>query len=566
MGWWTTIVEKTQAATDTITKGAKWIWDWTYSPLATATNFVASTLTSVLEQGIALKKSVPALASPQSAKIAKAAAAITVYHIMPLIVLNVTNNYVQATLRTGYSDDEEHNTLYNSLAISASTMLNWGVWAYTTQRSTHMLAQTLAVDTMGAAAFNTAKEVDKEQSPCELEGCNFKRRMKGSFREFFVLFLYDLLTGGVSYIPQYGNTMALLLKIGFSGDIIARGATIERCERHRTTDPATVWSLGLVYALTEMLIDRGLESTVGIPPYLVHRTMRHLLLLLFINNATHMKINYVAPGKGSLPIDPIIAYGKASGILADILITGSKEQISKLFQPRPNQEPIISVPAVLKKLTKALNSDLEKISQPKPGFFKSVAKKAVPAIYYNSKAAVNDPVISIFWPDIQELALDVIDIVEKAGIPLAKISSTDVPLVATAVRKALPELLYQRYGISQQVTGFLINLCKDEDFWSFMLALKQWLIRHDLRERPPLALASAIQLASLHDASAPPVPNETEENSAKTPLPIKVILNLEESRGKRTLNPLLFNRVGKRQEKEASNLIVQTNVFQDNYF
>lgn len=528
MGWWTTITEKAQTVKDTATKNIKWFWDWTYTPLATATDFATATFTSGLEQSIALKKSIPALASPESAKIVKAIIYLILYHIIPLLLLNAANNYLQAILRANYSDEEANTIWCNDFIIPTSTLINWGVWAYTTHRSAHMFAQTLVVDITGAAAFNAAKPKNKILSPCEQEGCNFKRRIKGSLREPLKLFSYDLITGAISYIPWYGSSMALFLKIGFSGDIIARAATIERCERHRTTDPATIWSLGLVYTLAEMLMNRGLASTVGVPPYLVHRTMQHILLLFFINNATHMKIDYVPPGQGSLSIDPITAFNVASGTLVDVMITGSKEEISRLLQFKLDREPIISMSTILKKLTDALNSDLEKINQHQPGFFKVMAKKSIPPIYHSATAAINDPVIRIFWPDIQELARDIIHTVNTAEKTVTRVN----PLLTSPVKKALSTLLYQYYGIPPNVTGFLINLCKDEDFWNVILALKQWLERHDLSKKPPLALATKKQLDSLHEKEAGQ-PSEPQTKRSLTAVSLV-------KHTKRPLNPLLF--------------------------
>lgn len=507
MGLWTTIVNTTktvtervtETVTETITKTAKWAWSWTYRPLAAATIFAVNTIAHILAQGIALKDSVPALASPQSLKIVKAATHITLYQIAPLILLNLSNNYLQALLRPEKAE-ENNRALYQNLMISASTVIDWGVWLYISQRSSHMLGQTLAVDTMGAAAFNADKPPTPEsQQPCETEGCNFKRKIKGSFREFFVLFFYDVFTGGVSYIPYAGEVMALLLKIGFSGDTIARSATLGRCERHRTADPSLVTALGLCYVMAERLMDHALTSSVGIPPYLVHRTMRHLLFLSFANNATYMDIKYVASGKGTLPLDPIVAIAKASGFFIDMAIGGFKGEITKLFKASPDKKPFITLENFFKELTVALNSDLEKENQRHPGFFKTTLKKAFPPIYRSTKEAVHDPVLSIFWPDIRELALEIIEIVETVGKPIGDITKTDVPLVASTLTTALPKFLYYSYGISTQLTESVIKVCSEDDFWGCIAALNHWLLRHNLRKQQPLAPASEQQLASLHE-------------------------------------------------------------------
>ena len=545
MGWWNTIVDGAQIAKEAVTDTAKWIWDWTYTPAAKITTFAVNMVFSTLEQVQALKTSVPALRSAQSYKIVQAATNITVYHIVPLILINMANTTLQTAVRTGRENEEEATLLYNAMVIPAATVIDWAVWGWTTQRSSHLLAQTLAIDTMGAAAFNTTKPKSKEPSRCEIEKCTFKRKVKGSLREFFILILNDLLTGGVSYLPYAGEIFALLLKIGFAGDFIIRGANIDDCERHRTSvERYKLWSSGAVYVIMEMLMDKALQSTVGIPSYPVHRTMRHMLMLFLINNATHMKMNYVAPGKYHL-LDPVVAYGKASGFLADIVISGSKAEIARLFQPEPNKKPLISVPDILKRLTHILNSDLERLDRPKPGPLKMIGKKITPSIYYSSKAAINDPVFRIFWPDMQELGLDIIEIVKAAGIPVANLTKSHIPLVATAIRNAVPELLHQRYGISPKITTFLINLCSDEDFWKFVQALQQWLQRHDLRAALPLATASDSQLSSLYESreTSPTMLDEKERQPLRAlTTQAKVDLKISTEPKQRELNINAFHR------------------------
>ncbi|CAM4380423.1 MAG: hypothetical protein LEGION0403_FIIPPAGN_00696 [Legionella sp.] len=578
MGWWNTIVNGAQVAKDTVTDTVKWVWDWTYTPAVKISTFAVNMVFSTLEQAQALKTSLPALGSEQSYKIIKAATNIAVYQIMPLVVVNMVNTSLQTAVKTGREQEEETTLLYNTMVIPAATAIDWAVWVWTTQRSSHMLAQTLAIDTMGAAAFNTTKPKpkNKELTPCEKEHCNLKRKVKGSLREFFVLFLNDLLTGGVSYLPYAGEIVALILKTGFSGDLITRGANLDLCERHRASaERSKIWSLGVAYVITEMLLDKALQSTVGIPSYAAHRTMRHMLMLFFINNATHMKIDYVAPGKYTL-LDPVVTYGKATGFLADVIISGSKAEIARLFQPQPNKKPLISVPDILRQLTAILNSDLERLDRPKPSHLKIVAKKIAPSIYYDSKAAINDPVFRIFWPDMHELGLDIIDIVKMAGIPVANLTHSHIPLVAATIRKAVPELLYQRYGISPKVTDFLITLCSDEDFWTFVQALQQWLQRHDLREAPPLATASDSQVSALHESRETP-PLLTGNKGDSQPLrtltteaqPL-VDLKINSRQSQRELNPyaLLHRKPPPRMEaeQESSTSTSLNKVIQNNYF
>lgn len=514
-----------------ITDGAQQAWGWTVTPLTTLTTYAANTLVHSLNQGVALRNSIPALASPESKKILKAVAYITAYKILPLILLNSLNTAARTAVNEGR--EEENTAWYNAALLFIFNMIDWTVIGYTRRQELELFLETLTLDIQAPAAFIAFKAGLPKSlpSPCEEQNCNYKRRAKGSIREFFVLFANDLLTGAISYIPYIGKPTDLILAVYFSGDVIVRSALLNYCERHRSTDSELLLSLGLSYTVTIMLMDKILEATVGMPPFLVHRTMRHLMLLWHVNNAAHMDIKYVVPGKGTLAIDPIMAYERVSSFLTDGAFALSMDQLTKIVHPEPNAPPLFSLSNVLKKLTTALNSDLEKEHTPQPSFFKKVIKKALPPIFRSTQDAVHNPVIRIFWPNLQEFLLDILDIIEEAGMPVGKLTKTPVPGVAATVKKALPPILFKKYGISQNLTQFLIPLCKDEDFWSFVLALQQWLQRHNVNDKKALASISSDKLISLHEGGeqvtiAPP----QEDESAPMPPPSQIT-----SRAVRTL-------------------------------
>lgn len=494
MGWWSSIENGAKVVGET----AAWAWNWTYKPLVTTTTYAANTVVYLLKQGIALRQSIPALATPESTKILKAAAHITAYKIIPLIAINSLNGLLLSTVRDGRG--EEAASWLDSSLLSATTLIDWAVWSYTARESATLVVETFAISTVGPAAFMAHKTAlpPTADDPCALAQCTNKRILKGALRQPWIMFGNDLLNYGVSSIPYLGTPLSLILSVYFYGDYISRSAN-PHCERHRTTDSELLLALGLTYTAKTMLMKHLLTATIGMPPAAAAKAIDHLILLWDINTAAHMDIPYVELGYGTIAFDPIVAYELLSSVVTDIAFAGIMDKVAKIFTPEPNKVPLVSIPWILQSLTKALNSDLETEQSFQPGFFKKTAKRALPPMFRSSKDAVHNPVLSPFWGDLQKLLVEILYYVRKYGGKLETLTTSNVPLVASAVKKALPQVLYAEYGVSVKLSTFLLKLCKEEDFHEFLLAFKLWLDRHKLQEKQVLAPVLASQLTNLHE-------------------------------------------------------------------
>lgn len=501
MGWWSSIENGTKVVGETISTAATWAWSWTYKPLVTTTTYVANTVVYLLKQGVALREAIPALAAPESMKILKAAAHITTHKIIPLIAINSLNGLLLSTVRDGRSD--EAATLFDSTLLSATTLIDWAVWSYTARESAELVVETLALSTVGPAAFMAHKTALPlaHDDPCAQAKCTNKRILKGAFKQPLLILGNDLLTYAVSSLPHVGSPLSLILSVYFYGDYISRSAN-PHCERHRTTDSELLLALGLSYTATTMIMERFLAATVGMPPVLVGKTLNHLLLLWHINTAAHMDIPYVELGKGTITMDPIVAYEFMNSVITDIAFAGIMDKMAKIFHPEPNKTPIVSISWILKSLTNVLKSDLETENSPQPGFFKKAAHKALPPIFRSSKDAVHDPVLSIFWVDLQKLLVEILYHVRKYGGKLETLTNSNVPVVASAVKKILPQVLWAEYGISVKLSTFMLKLCREEDFHEFLLAFKLWLDRHKVQEKQELAPVRPNQLTNLHEGKS----------------------------------------------------------------
>jgi hypothetical protein len=474
MSWWTAVVNGTKMIGDSAA------WAWNQTPVKRAVNYVADTACYVLEQGLAARKAFPALATPSAWKIVEGMGNIIYYDVLLIVGINFINNGIQNFFREGH--DEEQAGLFAPYAIflSGLSLINYGVSAYSYRQGAKLLVHTLVLDSLGPSAFNEFKaKLPNPPTLCIEEECNFKRKFKGSLREPLQLAANDMVLWAISKFPYGGEQAAWILAIYFYGEYITRMATPERCERHKAMKSESVLALGIGYTTTSAILDHILSSTVGIPPYLYHRTLNHILLLLHINLASHMNLPLVKPQKNTFPIDPLALYERSSRFALDVVFAGLMKRIPIDFKTPPGSKPFIPLSTVLKFLTKILDSDLEQVRVNQPGFFKQAMKQIVPSTFHNPKNVVNDPVIKLFWPDIQKGILYTIEIVEAAGKPVASLTTGPKPL-ASAVKLTLPMALNYRFGLPIKLSEFLLSLSKKEDFWDFVTALKHWLERNNV--------------------------------------------------------------------------------------
>ncbi|MBI2785097.1 MAG: hypothetical protein HYX60_01835 [Legionella longbeachae] len=284
MSWWTTVEDGTKV----IGNGVAWIWN--HTPLSPTINYV-------IEEGLALRETIPAIVTPAVLKMLKGMGNVLFYDVLPVASVHLANNGIQRYFRTGYNTEQASMLAPYNLFLSSLSLVNYAVKIYTLRQASQLVVHTLILDSLGSSSFNAykAKLTKPPETLCIEEECNFKRKFKGSLREPIVLAGNDLVLWGISKLPYGGEQLSWLLAIYFYGEYITRMATPERCERHKAMKSESVFSIGLLYTVSSALMDRVLESTVGMPPYLYLRTLRHLLLLTYINIASHLTLPLVKP-------------------------------------------------------------------------------------------------------------------------------------------------------------------------------------------------------------------------------------------------------------------------------
>lgn len=494
MSWWSSVVDGVKAVGTGFSNGARWAWN--NASLSTITvgffRYTANTTFQILEQGLALRTAIPTLVNNESArKIVSGAAYIVVNDVLPMILLNSANNSVQNYFREGYEEDA-WLTPY-SVFLSALTLVNYGVRAYTLRQGAQNLVRITILDSVGPLAFNSNKTTIPPSLCTELD-CNFKRKMKGIGREPVLLLANDAVTYAVSTIPYGGYAASRVLRVLFNGRYITRLVTPERCERHKQMDSASVLALGLTYEASTMLMDRVLESTVGIPPFIYYRTLRHLVLLWHINVAAHMKIPLAKEGGEDL----IDGFERICRFGADVLIGGLMRRIPIDFKPVEGAPPLIPLSPTLQLGTRLLNSDIEREGKKAPGLIRTVYARIAPPALKSGYSFINDPIVAMYWPGIQQGSLFAVETLLSYRESKIKSTLNWIP------PKGLSLIINLKFGVPKKITEFAIMLSKEEDFWDFLEALKLWLERNKVSTKVTLVQSQGVAL--LGDKKLEPLP------------------------------------------------------------
>lgn len=522
MSWWSSVVDGVSSFGSGIKTGAKWLWNnVSLAKITTGVfTYTANTTFQVLEQGLALRKAVPALVNnPEARKVVRGMAYIVINDIAPVLALNYANNSIQGYFRDGHEDDPWLAPY--SAFLSALTLVNYGVRAYSLRQGAQTFVRITTLDAVGPTAFNSDKTA-LPPSLCTELNCNYKRKLKGMGREPLILMANDALTTAISYIPYAGVPASQILRVYFNGRYITRLVTPERCERHKAMMQESVLALGLTFEASTMLMDYLLEATTGIPPFLYHRTMRHLLLLMHVNLAAHMSIPLVQDKDATLPVDPLNIYEWVCRFAADVIFSGLVKRVPIDFKPEKGAPPLIPLSPSLQLGMKLLNSDLERENKETPGWFKKSMNTAsawvLPPMFQSSDGLINDPIVFMYWPKIRKGGISAVEMIESVG------KTKTISTLAWAP-KSVATVLNLKFGIPKKLTRIVLMLSQEKDVWDFAEALRSWFERHNIKCE--VALVEASHPLALHGERpliALPSPTEnTPSIDAKNLIPARAL-------------------------------------------
>jgi hypothetical protein len=558
MGWMSTIGNGLTEAAKGIGNGVSWAYNngsINKATLSTLT-YASNTIFQIGEEFLALKKAIPTLLKkPKSKQILKSMLTIAVNDVLPLVALNYGNNFIQGMYQSNEQRLQEVLSTYAVNVIWAGTKLvNWGIKGYIYRQEAQSFLRIAVLDVVGPPAFYAEKLTDGYDL-CKDQQCTMKRRIKGNLREPFILLSNEVLASGIERIPYGGWVASKVLRVFFNGRYITRLATPDICERHKFQSimQESTLALGVSYELVATGADMVLESTVGLPTAITHRTMRHLFLLFFANLAMNMKLPTIKPEEATLPFDPLNAYEGTCRFIADVIFSGLMARIPVDFKMDPDAMPIIPLDKVLKGATTALNADLEKVNPSGPGVVarvtKTVKQWALPPLLQSTHDFINDPVISRFWPTLQESCVEATKMLQ--GI----VGSNTAAVVAWAP-ETVAATVYLLTGIPDNVTKFALTITNDKDFKQFLGALRAWLERHHVKKEvvivapqsPPIALHGEKQIieppAPKNDGSVAVVAQDivSVRDKQTTPVPASSLIVVKKNDGLMDINPHAFLR------------------------
>lgn len=479
MNWWSSIVDGTKRV-------------WNHATREQLSTYAYNTGDQMLNQVKALGSALPALLTPESMKVVRGMSSVVAYEVFPMFLAYTLNNSLQTHL---YDEKNPGNAPWSTFCLS--TLSSVASWMYILQKAPALATHTFILDSLSIGAFNKHKADDPLAPSCT--NCNTKRFAKGE-----IILLPAKLGGNyllaflLEYVPYVGKMASMAVITSTAGGYIAESVTPERCARHKALMLETLLALGINYALSTLLIDQLLRSTIGLPPVIVYRSLLHLVLLLHINAAAHQHIP-TAPQQLSISRNPLTHYENSVQFVADALFT----KFVKKFQPQEDAQPIMTISSILPVLTKVFNYDTQTQESPFPAALKPVINILWPTPYVSAKAFfVDDRVVQQFWPDIHKPMLDIITLIERKGITIRSLANSPVPGSKEITEAILSRVLHNYFKLSTKTTELIIELSGKPEFWQALLAYRQWLVRQQKIEKQVLAPVSAGKLASLNDGSS----------------------------------------------------------------
>lgn len=473
MSWWASI---THAVTQTATRlaaAAKGLaraasldrWAHTAATLAANTSF------HVLEEGLALKQAIPTFThNPKARQVINGMAYLVVHDILPLLTLNYINQRVQRVAREGY-DEHEASFVYSAL-ISALTISNYLVTAYSWRRGSQTYVRVVILDSFAPDAFNPS--TDKTALPsCIKPDCNSQYKMQW---ELGILLANEALIGAIrfSQLPYIGEPLALVLGVINNGRYIVRLATPVRCQ-HVWMKFEFVLALGLTYEKMLRLMNDAALASLGSLPFLYQMALSHMLLTLHAGVVAHMQIPFVKPSQATLPFDLFNTHEELWRFNFDVILLGLLKKVPACFKSTSIQSSFTPLPFIARWAKRLLNSELEQKDKllHQSQVVQAMKNWVVPSMFHNVDAFIRDRIISFYWEEIRRGAITLFDTTEAYGKTRAASALAWSPKTAAVV-------LDLKFGIPKQLTKLVLMLSQQRDFWTLTRVIKEWFLRHHL--------------------------------------------------------------------------------------
>lgn len=402
--------------------------------------------------------------------------------IIPMIALNAFNNKLQQTFQNDEQTELSWLEPYSYFAGSLM-LVNYAVTAITWRQGIQTTIRVAALETFGPPAFLSGI-INKMDLQCDTNECHLGVKLKGNVAQLITLFANDALANGIHFIPVVGPAASIALSTIFKGRFIVRSVTPGLCPQHKLPSFRfeTILALGLIYQFYCWSLESALSETIGLPPYLYLRSLRHLILLLQVPFAAQ-KIMAMAKLNTKTEGNIIDAYESVLAFLVEAFIEG----VPAVLKNRKSENPLITGDDVLQFFTVLLKADAYQrklqpivINRPPQTGDWNVKNlhiswaSLLPPLMQGTQGVIRDPIIAAYWPGFKNTIYFIVDIAENI-----QDQAESSMLVKMAPKTFLIWALNLYLGAPKRLTGTALSYINDQYFWSFMRALKNWAAVHD---------------------------------------------------------------------------------------
>lgn len=433
-----------------------WAKEKAWGAVSATAKYTYGTVSHLFEQIGVLPKTIRSLLAHESSRtITNHLAYIISHDLLPLLLVNFANNYIQQSFSPEY-DEEDSSWLSANYFIDCSLMLlGLAVKAYNFRQGTQMATRTILVSLRAADAFNQINP--RERSPlCIEEKCTVAQQIKGSGRELVELMANDLAVHLISQIPGMSG-VSYLVSIYVRGRYIAKSTTPERCPDHRALESEYALALGLGHEGMAMLLRAALTATSGLPPEFCLKTMEQMLLMFQIAIAAHLNPPLVRSGEQTIPVDPMDLYERFMGWWTKVVASGLKKQIPPLLQGPPSNIPWQTISNSLYKVAHhPLTRQLKYI--------------ILPPMFHSEDQFINDPIIKRDWETLMNRTDSVLAFIINKGNP----EKSYTVKVAAWAPKSTAAAVKVVYGIPQFITKSLLIVVGEEVSLDYLRAVRNW--------------------------------------------------------------------------------------------
>lgn len=312
---------------------------------SSAAAFTARTFGYAFEQVGALPRLINRiLTHAPTRRLARHTAYITLYDVVPQILIAYAMNSIRIGAEQHLLDDDSENSIKNQAIKSALFLMQSAVTVYSYRRSTRRVARQAVLMIEASPSLNKGKA--HHFDICNSEQCSGLRQAQGAVRDTVSFIATEIAISATSYVPVAGPYLAPVLRISHLGRYIVSAAMPEVCNRHQViyhqNNPELTWSFGMTHAALSWLLQSFMHRNLGESPEMDAVIQQNLIFLLTAI-AIQMPLSPTRAQSERISVDPIDFLQRSVGAGVDVTLLGLKKYIPRLLRQPGNAIDIAAV-------------------------------------------------------------------------------------------------------------------------------------------------------------------------------------------------------------------------------